>query len=192
MSRFSAFLAVLAVCTTAQSAMAQSAAQPSVASPPASAANPAGAAPAYGPGSVFASAANPVAPYGAPITPEQARIVGETAEREKARRGFNVTAIAVVDPAGRLVYFERMDNATFANMEMAIRKARAAARLRRPTSLDAARLKAGDQILLLVPDAFPADGGEPIIKDGRLIGAVATAGGIDEQIVAHIAAQAVN
>ena len=137
-------------------------------------------------------AAAPVAPYGRPITSEQARAVADKVEAEKVRRGIDTAAIAVVDPAGRLVYFERQDNSTFANEDMAIKKGRAAARLRRPTSVDASRLKAGDLILLLVPDAFPADGGEPIIMDGRLIGAVGVAGGAEDKLIAQLGAKALN
>ena len=138
------------------------------------------------------SAASPVAPYGMPITSEQAHTVADKVEAEKVRRGIDTAAIAVVDPAGRVVYFERQDNATFANEDMAIRKGRAAARLRRPTSVDASRLKAGDLILLLVPGAFPADGGEPIIVGGRLIGAVGVAGGAEDGPIAQLGAKALN
>ncbi len=43
-------------------------------------------------------AASPVAPYGMPITPEQARVVANRIEAEKVRRGIDTAAIAVVDP----------------------------------------------------------------------------------------------
>ena len=174
MIRFFAMLAVAAIVAAAQTAAAQtSAVPPSPAPPP-------------------ATATAPVAPYGPPITPDQARAAAAVVETEKVRRGIDSAAIAVVDPAGRMVYFERQDNATFANLEMAVRKAQAAARLRRSTSVDAARLKAGDLILLLVPGAFPADGGQPIIKDGRLIGAVGVAGGAEDGAIAVAGAKAVN
>jgi len=44
------------------------------------------------------------------------------------------SAIAVVDPAGDLLAFERMDGVRPASAELAIQKARTAARLRRPTA----------------------------------------------------------
>ena len=173
MRRLPALLVIMTTGAMAQSAVAQTAGQISAPPPP-------------------PSAASPVAPYGLPITSEQARVVADRVEAEKVRRGIDTAAIAVVDPAGRLVYFERQDNATFANEDMAIRKGRAAARLRRPTSIDAARLKAGDMILLMVPGAFPADGGEPIIINGRLIGAVGVAGGAEDGQIARLGAQALN
>ena len=139
-----------------------------------------------------APAGFPDANYGPPIAPDDARTVGVKAETEKARIGTDQAAIAVVDPAGRLVYFARQDNSTFGNLEMAVLKARAAARLRRPTSGDATRLKTGDQILLLVPGAFPADGGQPIIKNGLLIGAVGLAGGGADGPIGVTAAKALN
>jgi uncharacterized protein GlcG (DUF336 family) len=44
------------------------------------------------------------------------------------------SAIAVVDPTGDLLAFERMDSVRPASAELAIQKARTAARLQRPTA----------------------------------------------------------
>jgi glc operon protein GlcG len=146
---------------------------------------------AAAPAAPTAPAAAPVG-YGVSITPGQASTIAATALAEKVRRGTDQLAIAVVDPAGRVIYFERQDNATYGNVDMAILKARASARLRRPTSADTARLKAGDQILLLVPGAFPADGGQPIVKNGLVIGALGLAGGGADGEVAVMAAKALD
>ena len=43
------------------------------------------------------------------------------------------SAVAVVDPNGDLVYFYKMDNTQLGSIDIAINKARTAARLRRPT-----------------------------------------------------------
>jgi glc operon protein GlcG len=53
--------------------------------------------------------------------------------KENARKRNAPSAIAVVDPAGDLLAFERMNDVRPASAELAIDKARTAARLQRPT-----------------------------------------------------------
>ena len=55
------------------------------------------------------------------------------AAKENARKRDAPSAIAVVDRAGDLLAFERMDGVRPASTELAIEKARTAARLQRPT-----------------------------------------------------------
>jgi glc operon protein GlcG len=47
-------------------------------------------------------------PYGAPITLEQAKKVAAPAMAEAAKNNWNM-AVAIVDPSGNLVYYEKMD-----------------------------------------------------------------------------------
>jgi hypothetical protein len=56
------------------------------------------------------------------------------AARESAQQRNAPSAIAVVDPAGDLLAFQRMDGVRPASAGLAIEKARTAARLRRPTA----------------------------------------------------------
>src|ERR1700692_987795 len=56
------------------------------------------------------------------------------AARESAQQRNAPSAIAVVDPAGDLLAFQRMDGVRPASADLAIEKARTAARLRRPTA----------------------------------------------------------
>ena len=56
------------------------------------------------------------------------------AARESAQRRNAPSAIAVVDPAGDLLAFQRMDRVRPASVDLAVEKARTAARLRRPTA----------------------------------------------------------
>src|ERR1700682_463864 len=56
------------------------------------------------------------------------------AARESAQRRNAPSAIAVVDPAGDLLAFQRMDGVRPASADLAIQKARTAARLQRPTA----------------------------------------------------------
>jgi hypothetical protein len=56
------------------------------------------------------------------------------AAKESAQQRNAPSAIAVVDTAGDLLAFQRMDGVRPASAELAIEKARTAARLRRPTA----------------------------------------------------------
>jgi glc operon protein GlcG len=56
------------------------------------------------------------------------------AARESAQQRNAPSAIAVVDPAGDLLAFQRMDGVRPASADLAVEKARTAARLQRPTS----------------------------------------------------------
>src|SRR5258708_12704727 len=56
------------------------------------------------------------------------------AAEQSAQQRNAPSAIAVVDPAGDLLAFERMDGVRPASVGLAIQKARTAARLHRPTA----------------------------------------------------------
>src|ERR1700732_3597095 len=56
------------------------------------------------------------------------------AAKENAEQRNAPSAIAVVDPAGDLLAFERMDGVRPASAELAVQKARTAARLQRSTA----------------------------------------------------------
>src|SRR6266850_2574630 len=66
----------------------------------------------------------PAPPYGAPIGLEDARKAAAAAIAEAGKMGTNPMAVAVVDPAGYLVNFERMDNTQYGSIQVAIDKAR--------------------------------------------------------------------
>jgi glc operon protein GlcG len=56
------------------------------------------------------------------------------AAKESAQQRNAPSAIAVVDPAGDLLAFQRMDGVRSASADLAIKKARTAARLQRSTA----------------------------------------------------------
>ena len=94
---------------------------------------------------------------------------------EARRQGWAVS-IAVVDPAGELVAFVRMDGAAYSSVAIAQAKARTAARFRRPTrSLDSS-LTAGRLAILGLEGATPVEGGVPIVVNGEVVGAVGVSG----------------
>ena len=62
-------------------------------------------------------------PYGAPITLEQAKKVAAPALAEAAKNNWNM-AVAIVDPSGNLVYYEKMDATQLGSANLAVEKAR--------------------------------------------------------------------
>ena len=116
-------------------------------------------------------------PYGAPITLEQAKRPAAAALAEAAKNHWTM-AVAIVDPSGTLVYFEKMDNTQVASATVAIDKARAAAIYKRPTKAGQDVLAAGGAGLriLALHAATPVEGGIPLIVDGKIIGAIGVSG----------------
>ena len=82
--------------------------------------------------------------YGPTITAEQAKTVAAAAVAE-ARKNQWTMAIAIVDPAGDLVYFEKMDNTQVGSVDVAMAKARSSARFKRPTKAFQDALAAGGE-----------------------------------------------
>jgi len=120
--------------------------------------------------SAIAQAQSPLAPlppppYGDPITLEQAKKIAAAAEAEAKKNNVNDT-VAIVEPNGKLIYFQKMDGTQYSG-DVAINKAIAAARFRRSTT-------ASD------PDKA---GGLPIVIGGKLIGGIGISGGSGPQDV---------
>jgi glc operon protein GlcG len=97
------------------------------------------------------------------------------AARESAQQRNASSAIAVVDPAGDLLAFERMDGARPASVDLAIGKARTAARLRRPTAEIEDSINQG-RTAFVTADIAALRGGVPIRVSGEVVGAVGVAG----------------
>jgi uncharacterized protein GlcG (DUF336 family) len=91
-------------------------------------------------------------------------------------------AIAVVDPAGTLVYFEKADTTQLGSAPVAVGKARSAALYKRPTkAFQDALEKGGANLRVLALDgAVPIDGGAPLLIDGKLVGALGVSGDLAE------------
>ena len=121
-------------------------------------------------------------PYGAPITGENAKKVAAAALAEARKNNWNMAA-AVVDPAGDLVYFEKLDGTQAASVNIAVEKARSSARFKRPTKALQDVVAAGGEGLRILglPGAVPVDGGVPILMDGKIVGAIGMSGGTSAQ-----------
>ena len=104
---------------------------------------------------------------------------------ENAQHRNAPSAIAVVDPAGDLLAFQRMDGVRPASADLAIEKARTAARLQRPTAEIEDNVNQGRTAF--VTAGIPAlRGGVPIRVNGAVVGAVGVAG-LSKEIDAEIA-----
>lgn len=86
-------------------------------------------------------------------------------------------AFAIVEPSGDLVAFVRMDGLVYASTQVAIQKARSAARFRLDTAEFETRVMAGRTVLLASYEVLPIGGGVPILADGRVIDAIGVSGG---------------
>jgi glc operon protein GlcG len=126
--------------------------------------------------------AQPNVPYGNPISADSAKKIAAAAIAEAHKNNWAM-AVAVVDPAGYLVYFERMPDTQLGSVEISIDKAKSAALFRRPTKSFQDALAAGGQGLRMLglTGAVPVEGGIPIIVGGKVIGAVGASGGSSDQ-----------
>ena len=110
------------------------------------------------------------------ITLEAAKVLALAAEAEALKRGWTV-AVAIVDPTGGLVLFHILDGTQAASQDVAIAKARTAARFKRPTKAMEDAVAGGRMSLLSVSAlALMLEGGVPITRDGTIIGAIGVSG----------------
>ena len=124
----------------------------------------------------------PQIPYGLAITTESAKLVAAAAIAEARSNRWSM-AIAIVDPGGHLVYFEKMQDTQTGSVDPAIEKARTSALFRRPTKLFQDAVAGGGEGLrvLRLTGVIPVEGGVPIIVDGKVVGAIGVSGGSSEQ-----------
>jgi glc operon protein GlcG len=97
------------------------------------------------------------------------------AAKESAQHRNAPSAIAVVDPAGDLLAFQRMDGVRPASADLAIQKARTAARLQRPTAEIEDNINHG-RTAFVTAEIMALTGGMPLRLNGKVVGAVGVAG----------------
>jgi len=120
-------------------------------------------------------------PYGAPISLDRAEaaIAATTAEAKKHDWKLNV---AIVDPGGNLVAFQRMDGAQLASIQISEHKARAAVTFRRETKVFENAIQLNNLNYILTFDGVIASrGGIPLVEGGKIIGAIGCSGGTGSQ-----------
>ncbi len=124
-----------------------------------------------------AAAPPPLPDYGPTITLEQAMKAANAALAEAKKLNAS-EAIAIVDNAGRLVYFIKMDNLRLIGVDLSQGKARTSAITKLPSKAYEDRVAAGGGgLAVLAFDVVPSAGGIPIIVGGKMIGAIGVGGG---------------
>lgn len=119
--------------------------------------------------------------YGSNVNLEQAKKILVAAEAN-ARSSNLPMAIAIVDTAGMLVAFTKMDGTQYGSIDVSQFKASTAAKFRRPTKAFQDGVAAGGAGLrLLTLGVSAVEGGVPIMDGGKIIGAVGVSGGTSEQ-----------
>jgi glc operon protein GlcG len=120
--------------------------------------------------------------YGPSITLDVAKTAAAAAIAEARKNAWDM-AVAIVDTAGSLVYFEKMDDTQAGSVAVAQAKARSAALFKRSTKAFQDTLAAGGDGLrvLGLAGAVPVEGGLPLIIDGKIAGAIGVSGGTSGQ-----------
>jgi glc operon protein GlcG len=126
-----------------------------------------------------AAAPAPALSYGRSITLAEAKVVVAAAEAEARKTGLAMV-ITVVEPNGAMVLSEKMDGSQYGSVEVARRKAETSANFRRPTSYFQEAVKGGT-LNAIFTGALAIEGGELLILDGKIVGAVGASGGTGAQ-----------
>lgn len=121
-------------------------------------------------------------PYGPPVSVENAKKAAAAALAEAVKNHWTM-AVAIVDPNGTLIYYEKMENTQLGSANVAIDKARSAALYKRPTKAFQDALAGGGAGLrvMALRDAIPVEGGIPLISDGKIVGAIGLSGANSDQ-----------
>jgi glc operon protein GlcG len=125
------------------------------------------------------------------LTLEAAKRLAAAAEAEAVSRGWTV-AIAVVNPEGGLILFHSLDGTQPGSQDIAVLKARTAARLRRSTQVLEDGIAGGRIALATLPGVLALGGGVPVAVDGQLVGALGVSGmtSPEDNVIAAAALQA--
>jgi len=108
------------------------------------------------------------------LTLEGAKLAAAAAAAE-AKKGNEGASIAVVDDGGNLMYLERIQPTFAMGATISTEKARTAALFGKPTKILEDAIVGGRTPLLNAWSA-PLNGGEPIVVDGQVVGAIGVSG----------------
>jgi uncharacterized protein GlcG (DUF336 family) len=139
------------------------------------------AMPALAQNNPVAAPATPVTypPYGRAVTLAEARTAAAAAEAEARRNGWNMV-ITIVEPNGAMVLSQKMDGTQYGSNDVARRKAETAASFKRPTSYFQEAVKGGT-LNSIFTGALAIEGGELLIVDNVVVGAIGVSGGTGPQ-----------
>ena len=108
------------------------------------------------------------------LTLEGAKTIAAAAAAE-AKRGNEGASIAIVDDGGNLMYLERIQPTFPMGATISTEKARTAALFQKPTKILEDAIVGGRTPLLNAWSA-PLNGGEPIVVEGQVVGAIGVSG----------------
>ncbi|MCK0512259.1 GlcG/HbpS family heme-binding protein [Aromatoleum buckelii] len=117
------------------------------------------------------------------LTLDDVRRIAAAAEAEALRQGWAVT-IAVCDAGGHALWLQRMDGAPLLSASVAPEKARTCVMSGKPSNIFEDMVNNVRFAALSMP-VMPLEGGEPIIVDDIVIGAIGVSGvkaGEDAQV----------
>ena len=111
------------------------------------------------------------------LTFDIAKALADVAEAQVTASGFSMF-VAIVDEAGTPLHVACHNDAQPASYEVAVAKARVAARFRRATKAFEDRvIRDGRVNLLSLPGVVAVEGGLPLVVDGVVVGAIGVSGG---------------
>ena len=108
------------------------------------------------------------------LTLEGAKVIAAAALAE-AKKGNEGASIAIVDDGGNLMYLERLQPTFPMGATISTEKARTAALFQKPTKILEDAIVGGRTPLLNAWSA-PLNGGEPIVVNGQVVGAIGVSG----------------
>lgn len=108
------------------------------------------------------------------LTLDDARKMASAAEAEARTQGWNVS-IAICDAGGHALWLQRMDGAPLMSAMIAPEKARTCVLSGKPSKVYEEMVNKGRYSALSMP-VTPLEGGEPIMEQGQVIGAVGVSG----------------
>lgn len=109
--------------------------------------------------------------------------IAAAAEAEAIANGWSVS-IAICDAGGHALWLQRMDSAPLMSAQVAPEKARTSVLSGKPSKVYEDMVNNGRYAALAMP-VVPLEGGEPIVVEGQIIGAVGVSGvkaGEDAQV----------
>ena len=122
------------------------------------------------------ASADPVAEHKSLTIEGARRVVAAASAAARAPKQAGTAAIAVVDEGGNLMALERLDGTFAQGSTISTGKARTAALFKKPTKFFEELINKGRTSMTALPDFTPLQGGEPIVVDGQIVGAVGVSG----------------
>ena len=110
------------------------------------------------------------------LTLTDVKIIAAGCESEALRQNWAVS-IAIVDDGGHLLWLQRLDGANLSSIQISAGKAHTSAMGRRTSKMYEEVVAGGRNAFLSLPGRLTMiEGGEPIVVDGEIVGAVGVSG----------------